>query len=113
MTPFAHRFRAPALMIALALVFAETAYAATVRGRLDRTGPYGLYPAAGVAVTLFNPQVGRSSPAYTGMDGMYFIFNVPPGNYNLEIWPYPGSPPVVFPIVVRDPGTDVPPIKIP
>ncbi len=94
-------------------MFGDAAFAATVRGRLDRRGPYGFYPAAGVAVTVNNPQMGRSSPAYTGTDGMYYLFNIPPGNYTLEIWPYPQTGPLLFPVTVNDPGTDVPPILVP
>jgi len=86
------------------------ANAATVRGRLNHANGY---PAAGVAVTVINQQAGRSSPAYSGADGMYYIYNVPPGYYNLEVWIYPGGAPTVYQIQVGDPYTDIPPLLVP
>jgi hypothetical protein len=71
------------------------------------------YPGAGVAATVFNPQVGRSSPAYAGPDGMYYIYIVPPGAYNLEVWIYPGGAPILYQIQVVEPYTDIPPITVP
>ena len=104
------------LLISLFLVFVGTtsAQGATVRGRLDRRDGYGrLYPASYVSVTLNNPKIGRSSPAYTGADGMYYLYNVPPGDYQLEVWAYPGKPPLTFNIRVYDrPYTDINPILI-
>ena len=84
--------------------------AATVRGRLVHANGY---PAAGVAVTVSNQQVGRSSPAYAGADGMYYLYNVPPGYYYLEVWIYPGGAPVVYQIQVIDPYTDTAQIGVP
>ena len=90
-------------------------YAGTVRGRVDRRDGYGrVYPAVYVAVTLFQQGKGRSAPSYTGSDGMYYLYNVPPGTYNLEIWAYPNQPPIVYTIYVGDqPLTDIKPIQIP
>ena len=91
-------------------VFTASVQAATVRGRLENRNRY---PAAYVAVTLYNQQMGRSSAAYTGADGMYYLYNVPPGDYYLEVWIYPGQPPLTYSIRVNDPGTDIPPIQLP
>ena len=95
----------------LVVLTAGLANAATVRGRLIH-GSNG-YPAAGVAVTVYNQGVGRSSPAYTGTDGMYYLYNVPPGYYYLEVWIYPGGAPIVYQIQVAEPYTDIPPTGVP
>lgn len=111
----AHR-GAISLVLVLTLVTATvSAYAATVRGRLDRRDGYGrTYAAAYVNVTLFNSQLGRSAPAYTGTDGMYYFYNVPPGYYTLQLWLYPGRQPLSYRIQVYDqPYTDISPLLIP
>lgn len=97
------------------LILSAFTYAGTVRGRLDRRDGYGrTYPAVYVAVTLYNERLGRSAPAYSGTDGMYYIYNVPPGTYYLEIWPYPNQRPIVYTIYVSNqPVTDIAPIQIP
>jgi hypothetical protein len=95
----------------LAVFFLATmAGASTVRGRLVHSNGY---PAAGVAVTVVNQSVGRSSPAYAGPDGMYYLYNVPPGVYYLEVWVYPGAAPMVYQIQVVEPYTDIPQVGIP
>jgi len=80
----------------------------TVRGRLVRRGNY---PAAGVELSLTSPSLGRSPKSYSGTDGMYYIRNVPPGNYTLELWV--GKQPLTYNITVR-PGeyTDIAPITL-
>lgn len=87
-------------------------YAQTVRGRLLRWTPYGSYPASYVAVTLFSPRMGRSAPAYSTPEGFYFLYNVPPGQYVLEVWAYqvPSTNHVV--VSPNQPLTDIAPITI-
>jgi hypothetical protein len=89
------------------------ASAATVRGRLVHAG--NGHPAAGIAVTVYNQKLGRSSPAHTGPDGMYYLYNVLAGSYYLEVWvdPRPGAKPVVYPIQIGEPYTDIPQIVVP
>ena len=99
------------------LVFALcalTAEAAAVRGRLDRRTPEGPQPVAGIAVTVFNQQSGRSYPSYTGTNGMFYL-NVPAGAYILEIWISrdPRVRPLRYEIKVWEPNTDLPPIVLP
>jgi hypothetical protein len=77
------------LAVAALLFVTDSAYSQTVRGRLDREGRYGYYPVAYVQVTLNAPDMGRSLPIYTDIDGMYYFHDVPPGDYILEIWVYP------------------------
>jgi hypothetical protein len=99
----------------LGLVLAQTATAATLRGRLDRRQPNGkVAPAAGITVTVFFPGIGRSVSARTGADGMYYLYSVRPGSQTLEIWtsPDPRAAPESHSIQVRDPVTDVPPIVV-
>ena len=75
--------------------------AATVRGRLVHANGY---PAAGVAVTVFNQQLGRSSPAYAGPDGMFYLYNIPQGYYYLEVWIQPGGAPLVYQVQIVEPS---------
>ncbi len=106
-----HRL-APALLL---FAITSAAAAATVRGRLDRVYANGVrYPAVGVAVTLYGQNVRRSAPAYTGPDGLYYLYNIPPGSYYLEVWTSrdPGARPAVYPVSVREPYTDVAPIVV-
>lgn len=102
-----HRTLTFTLFVVLSTAVAN---AATVRGRLVHANGY---PGAGMAVTVFNQQMGRSSPAYAGPDGMYYIYNVPAGYYYLEVWIYAGGAPVVYQISVGEPYTDIPPIGVP
>lgn len=96
----------------LSLVLVGTADAATVRGNLHRILWNGVQSnAPGVAVTLYNPSLGRTTPSYTDVYGMYYLYNIPPGAYYLEIWT--SNPPMVFQIQVSDPYTDVPPVRVP
>ena len=104
-----------ALFVCLFFSFVVAARASTVRGRLDHIYPNGQRgPATGFAVTVYNPSRGRSNPSYTDQQGMYYLQNVPPGTYNLEIWVStdPRVSPVVYVIEVVDPYTDVPPILV-
>jgi len=95
------------------LAVATSVSAQTVRGRLNRQGPAGLSPAPYVKVTLYAPNIGRSSPIYTGIDGMYYFYNVPPGDYILEIWGY-GDRPITYSIrVPNELYIDISPIVIP
>jgi hypothetical protein len=105
---------APALRVSkcvlLLVLSTGLASASTVRGRLLHINGY---PAAGVAVTVSNQQAGRSSPAYAGPDGMYYLYNVPPGYYYLEIWLRPDAPTMYQIQVINQPYTDIAPISVP
>lgn len=85
-----------ALFIICFFTFATIAGATNVRGRIVRGNNY---PAIGVAVTVASPQAGRSYPAYTDYNGFYYLYNIPPGNYNLEIWVTRNTP-LIQPIQV-------------
>jgi hypothetical protein len=83
-----------------------------VRGRLFRVINGGSFRAPGIALTVFSPQMGRSSPAYSGPDGMYYLYNIPPGVYTLEVW-VPNSP-MSYQIQVDGQAyTDIAPIRVP
>ncbi len=91
------------------LLVANVAWPAMVRGRLDRTiAPGRQVPAPGIAVTIVSPQSGRTAPAYSGPDGMYYL-HVPPGNYTLEVWISrdPRVQPIRLQIQVVEPYKDV------
>ena len=83
--------------------------AATVRGKLLR----GNGVASGVKVTVLNAQKVSSQPAYSGSDGMYYIPNVKAGSYTLEVWATPKKAPLTIHIQVKEPETDVNPMKLP
>jgi hypothetical protein len=95
-------------------VFVQPSVAAsTVRGRLFRVFNGGSYPVQGIGVTVFNPRLGRSTPSYSGPDGMYYLYNIPGGAYTLEIWTTPNEP-MTFQITVYEiPFTDIAPIQVP
>ena len=101
--------RVVAAMVLLALPVAAQA-AATVRGKLVHTGDKSA--AAGYRVTVVNEK-GRTSPARVGQDGMYYIYNVLPGQCQLEIWVPKTAAPVVYKIQVVEPYTDVPQLAVP
>lgn len=64
------------------LLIVAAAAQATVRGRVvraDNGNPY-----IGVQVVLSHGDQ-HSPPAYTGNDGMFFLQNVPPGSYAIEL----------------------------
>lgn len=102
-----------ACLFLLAIVsISSAASAQTVRGYLSRWTPHGPYPAGYVAVTLYSPQMGRSAPAYSTQEGFYFLYNVPPGQYVLEVWAYQ-VPMTSRVMVLNQPVTNIPPITIP
>ena len=49
---------------------------------------------------------------WAGQDGMYIFAKIPVGDYYLEVWADPKTP-LVYPIHVASPRTDVAPINIP
>jgi hypothetical protein len=109
-----HCGKVPLAQIVLVFVLSTVALGATVRGRLDRVYPNGArYPATGVAVTLFNQSLGRTTPAYAGPDGLYYFYNIRPGSYYLEVWTSQNGPPAVYPINVVEPYTDIGPVIVP
>ena len=101
-------------LLFLLFVITAAAQAATVRGRLVRNNGYGgIYGVAYVTVTLWNQARGRSAPAVSGEDGMYYFYNVPPDTYYLQVWLYQGRPPLTYIIYVKDSSTDIAPIVLP
>lgn len=101
-------------LVLFVLLFATVcAQSATVRGRLDRQDRSGRrYAAIYVPVTLYNKQKGRSGFAYSDVGGMYYLYNVPPDDYYLEVWVSKDHP-VSYPIRVTEPSTDIPAILLP
>jgi hypothetical protein len=103
-------FLGVSLLLSSILTFAvpPSVPAGVVRGRLVRNG----YPAPHIGVSLYNQYIGSSSVAYTDREGMYYLYNVPPGEYFLQIWI--SNQPLVYKIVVyNQPYTDIPPIGVP
>jgi hypothetical protein len=102
------------LFLLMAAVSAQIASGATVRGKLVRPGPNGSRAAAGgVRVTVVSPNGARSSPAVTGQDGMYYLYNIGKGTCRLEVWVNgTNRPPRVYQVQVNEPYTDVPPVSL-
>lgn len=64
-----------------------------VQGSLMQNYSYGAYqtvvPLSNIPVTIFSPvQNVRSSPSLTDIYGRYYFYNIPDGQYQLEIWIY-------------------------
>jgi hypothetical protein len=59
--------------------------ATSVRGRLACQNTISGDPVQAVRVRLAHPQLGTSSWASSGNDGMFYLYNAPPGDYTLEI----------------------------
>lgn len=69
--------------VALVLVLlASAAEAATVRGKVLR--PDGSAN-PGAAVALESPAIGATATVYAAEDGMFYLRNVPPGNYMMKV----------------------------
>jgi hypothetical protein len=101
------------LMFLLLFVAQASAYAGTVRGMLIRRGGDGKqYAAPYVKVSLNNQERGRSALAYSGTDGMYYLYNVPAGEYHLEIWLSPTEVKRYKISVSDEPYTDIAEIPI-
>jgi hypothetical protein len=104
-------FRWFALSAAFASAGGMHVLGATVRGQLVCQN--GKTPATGIAVTLNNTQTGRSTPAFTGGSGMYYL-TAPAGQYTIEIWLSKQSrtPSLSYPAAVKEPQTDIPRIPV-
>ena len=91
------------------------AFAGDIRGRVDAKHPYSKdpFPASGVKVDLFeyNKVYGTwqiRSSNYTGVDGIYYMRNIKPGKYYLQVQ-YSRN----YPITIYDvPNQDIPPILL-
>jgi hypothetical protein len=74
-------------------------------------------PAVGLEVTVFSLSNARrrSDSTYTDQAGMYYIHDIPPGAYNLEVWLSRDSGVLIatYRIEVSEPYTDVPPVQLP
>lgn len=93
------------LLAMLLLLLPLDALATNVRGRVDFALAGGMVPMNGAAVALCVP--GSGCVQYrTGPDGMYY-FNVPPGNYVLQVNAHPPLP--VF--VPNQPYVDLAPVR--
>ena len=101
------------LLFLLLLAGTSIAYAENVRGRIDFQDYHGYYsPLPDIPVTVWSHDYQqRSLPVYTGPDGMYYIYDIPPGPYRLELWVYRNQEPVTREIFIRSEQymTDIPP----
>lgn len=104
-----------AILILCGLLSEKIFAQATIRGRLVRLGPAGQYFVPNVRVNVYSPTIGFSNPTFSGIDGMYYLFGIPYGQYYLQVWANPvnGAAPLSYPIQVVAPMTDIPVIQLP
>lgn len=96
-------------LFVLTALLATEAAAQSVRGRL--VFPNGV-PLAGASVRLCAPDF-CTPPAISGPDGMYYLYQVPPGrSYSLELFLGPGPARKSVPVLVQPGWTDVPPVTL-
>ena len=98
-------------VIAIIVLLSSVSQAETVRGRILRQGPFGIYPAQGIHLTLYSQAIGRSAPAFSDASGMYYFQNVPRGPFVLEIWAN-NVIAMTFTIMVQQAITDIAPVRI-
>jgi hypothetical protein len=97
------------LMCCAALAVASmAAHAASVRGQVLRQNGQS---AEGITITISDHKSYRSPPARAGNDGMYYLFNIPAGQYYLEVWVNPQTP-TVYQVTVSEPNTDMPRVTV-
>ena len=86
--------------------------ASTVQGKVYRLIKDKQVPANGIAVRLNHAKKGPSSYSYSNNEGLYYLYNIPPDQYTLEVTAGPKNI-LKFAIKVLDkPYTDIAPIKI-
>ena len=84
----------------------------TVRGKVYRQIKDKQVGANGIAVRLNHAKKGPSSYSYSNSEGMYYLYNIPPDQYTLEVTAGPKNI-LKFAIKVQDKEyTDIAPIKI-
>jgi hypothetical protein len=105
-----HRAMIWMLFCCAALAVPSTAaHAASIRGQLLHKN--GL-PAGDVTVTISDHKNYRSAPASAGSNGMYYLYNIPAGQYYLEVWVNPKTP-QVYQVTIAEPNTDMPRVTVP
>lgn len=100
------------LLLSLLLTLALTTQAAAqmVRGQVVfRNG----VPAVGVAVRVFSPQRGPSGVSYTGYDGLFYLYGIPSGDYELQVMFNQRPMPSMRIRVFAQPNTDIPRYVLP
>jgi hypothetical protein len=76
-----------AIFTILLLFVTSVVYGATLQGRLDRFGRYGISTASFVPVSRCSVDSEKIlETVNSGSDGMYYFNNVEPGGYILKVW---------------------------
>jgi hypothetical protein len=100
--------RTIAVLVVFLLFATASAHADTVRGKVVYADGVTAYP--NVAVTLQN-SAGRSGTAYTGSDGMFYLEQIPAGEYTMEVKTAKETKTLKI-SVQPQPYTDVAPVKM-
>jgi Carboxypeptidase regulatory-like domain len=99
------------LILGLLLVLVSVvASAATARGLISHQDGG---PASDIKVTIYNDDRGRSSPSRTNNEGMYYLYELTPGHYYLEVWLPDQEEPTRYEVDIEEPSTDLAEVKIP
>jgi len=69
-------------------------------------------PSPYVAIRLYSASRGPSEFAYSGINGKFYMKNVPAGDYQLEVW-RGGKVVVSTTVSIHEPSTSLPPTRIP
>ena len=80
----------PMVILILVIYSPQEALATDIRGRIDGQHAYSPYPfpVSGARIDLLRWTGGNWVPLYTtfsGPDGMYYIRNIPPGAFYLQV----------------------------
>jgi len=108
---FWKRVICPIVFVGLASIGVPYARAATVQGAaVCQNGP-----AFNAAISVFRADIGQSSLSPVDGNGMFYLYNIPPGNYVLQVWSRtnPAASPLLYQISVFEPITSLPVLRLP
>src|SRR3954454_5083516 len=100
-------------MAALHQTSAQYGTITVIRGRVQSANAFGLYPVAGITVTLMTGTPSGIQPVsqtITGYDGMYYFQGIPPGSYRV-LATHPTGASVVQDFQFIGPRYDVAPLQ--
>jgi hypothetical protein len=95
------------LLTLLVFAIATAADAATVRGKVTYSDAR---PHPGVSITLTSAATGATPTVRTDEEGMFYLQNVPAGQYTMEVTTSKGKSTYRV-TVTADAYSDVPPVK--
>jgi hypothetical protein len=72
-------------------------------------------PAYNAAISVFRADIGQSNLAAVDTSGAFYLYNIPPGVYVLQVWSRvnPSQAPLLYQISVFEPLTSLPVLQLP